>query len=386
MLPPALALGLLLLAAAPAAASPAPSPALVDSLLSKDEPTWRQAALELSFTGLSGARAVAARGERLKPRHRAVQTYLMLSLLQSTTPEELRALPALENFWEPAVAEARQWMQRPVAYQRPGPRQNPAKRTESLTPEQQEAEKNARAVKRMQGFLVPIFLERLESPEPNAALDAVLALERLECWSGRAAVERLAGDPKRGPADVAVKSARRYLDSYRKAAEAPFAAALKPRLAAMVAFEEAAEPDALYQGLLAAAPAALQAKTAEQFWSLVRPSFAGFWRAAASPVEARGPAMAAWADRNRGYSISTTEGAGPLKLRIAGPGLATTVTVTDAGTGKAVKQGPLPLSVDPVPAAGVRIAAQVDGRKIQLDVPPSPSGLVSVELLRLTQP
>ena len=55
-------------------------------------------------------------------------------------------------------------------------------------------------------------------------------------------------------------------------------------------------------------------------------------------------------------------------------------------SGKTVKQGPLPLSVEPVPPAGIRIAAQVDGRKIQLDVPPSPSGLVSVEILRLTQP
>ncbi|HEY3448060.1 MAG TPA: hypothetical protein VGK67_17010 [Myxococcales bacterium] len=377
----------LLAAAAPAApaaatASTAPPPAaLVDALLSRDEPTWRQAALELSFTGPEGVRAVAARGERLKESHRAVQTWLMLSLLQSATPQDLRAAPALKNFWEPAVAEARQWMQRPIVFPRPGPKvKPPGSATEQETPDQKEAIKNLHAVRRMQGFLVPLFLERLASPEPDATLDAILAMERLQAWGARAEVEKVASDPKRGADDVAAKSARRYLESWAKARAAPHAAALKPLLAAMATFEEAGEPDALWKGLQEAAPGALSAQTAEQFWSKARPAFAAFWRAAATPVEGRAAAMARWSDRNRGYSLAYAEGPAPQKLKISGPAGAS-ATVTDLGTGKPVKQGKLPLAVEPVPTAGCRATAQIAGRKVEVQVPARADGAVDIEFL-----
>ncbi|MGC4122710.1 MAG: hypothetical protein QM765_50690 [Myxococcales bacterium] len=370
----------LLLAATPAPTAPAPSAALVDALLSSDEGTWRQAALELSFSGPEGARAVAARGERLKASHRAVKTYLMLSLLESTTPQQLRAFPALKNFWEPAVAEARQWMQRPIVFQRPGPRLKPRKATENETPDQQEAAKNQRAARRMQGFLVPLFLERLESPEPNATLDAVLALERLEAWSARSEVEKVASDPKRAPDDIAAKTARRFLDSRAKASQAPHALALKPRLAAMVVYEEAGEPEILWKGLQEAVPTVLEAKTPEQFWALARPTFEAFWRAAAAPSPERAPALERWSDRNRGYAIAFTDGPAPQKLAVTGPA-GVSGTLTERGTGKVLKQGRLPLALEPIPPAGCRLSAQLAARKVEVEVPTRPGGVVKIELL-----
>ncbi len=372
-------------AASPAAAVPVP-PLLVDALLSKDEPTWREAALRLSLAGPGAVKAVAARdGEKLKASHRAVQTFLMLALLQSVTAQDLRASPALQNFWEPSVAETRQLLQRPIPFRRPGARQNPA-RTENQTPEQKAAAENARAQKRMQGFLVPIILERLlAATDPTVRLDAVLALERLRAWSAASEVEKIAADPTLAADHVLAKTARRFLDAHRKAKADPHAAAtgLEPRLASMVAFEEAAEPDALWKGLQQAVPAALEAKSADQFWSLARGTFAGFWRAAAaSPPEARAAALARWSDRTRGYSMTVTPSERPLRISLTGPAGAR-ASILDAGTGKPVKEGKLPLVLAAAPPAGVRVVGQLAGRKVEIYPEPRATGTVSIELLEL---
>lgn len=366
-------------AATAAHAAAPPTAAQVDALFSKDEAAWREAALQLSFAGPAGARAVAARKPRPEVSHRAVQTYLMLALLESVTPADLKELPALKNFWEPAVAETRQLMQRPILMRRPGPKAQPPERTENETSDKQEAARNGRAVRRMQGFLVPIFLDRMAGTDATVTLEAVLAMERTQAWSAHAVVERIAADPARAGQEALVKAAARYLDLWRKAETAPFPARLEPRLAAMVAFEEVGEADVLWKGLRQAAPTAFEARTSEEFWARARPAFAAFWKAAARPQEERAAALSRWSDQCRGYAQSHTAGEKPLRLELVGPA-GSTATVLDAG-GKALVQGPLPLSMDGAPPAGLRVVAQCAGRKVELSPEGKPTGILRVELL-----
>jgi hypothetical protein len=232
----------------------------------------------LSLAGPGAVKAVAARdGEKLKASHRAVQTFLMLALLQSVTAQDLRASPALPELLgavgrrDPPAAAAAHPVPPPRrrARTRRGPRTRP--RAEGRGRERPRAEAHAG----LPGPDHPGAAPRCDRPHREA---------RRRSWpsSGcapgapRARSRRSPRTPTLAADHVLAKTARRFLDAHRKAKADPHAAAtgLEPRLASMVAFEEAAEPDALWKGLQQAVPAALEAKSADQFWSLARGTFA----------------------------------------------------------------------------------------------------------------